>query len=244
MSVDNDWQPLPKPAWRPRTIVVANWQPLLVSGDRVVATYTDYSSGITVSFFFDTTTGALVAITPPAAGGMAAIVAPGEFLLGEQGYGSFGSTRYDRAGAVVQRWSSQGMMLVDQDGDIRGVEYENVLPSRSLFRGLGTDGSLRDGPLLSGYYTTYPALDQDGTAVFWRDGRLLAVDADFQVRELFVMPDERGVMNRALLLDGHLMFTLGDELLIFRDTGLGPLNDGVWPCADGNLRGNPVLGVS
>ena len=49
-------------------------------------------------------------------------------------------------------------------------------------------------------------------------------------------------MSRVLLLDeAQVVFALHDELLIFRDTGLGRLDTGVWPCSDGNLRGNPVL---
>lgn len=67
------------------------------------------------------------------------------------------------------------------------------------------------------------------------------VDADFQVRELFTKADDRAVMGRVLLLaDGQVVFALHGELLIFRDTDLGPLDDSVWPCGDGNLNGNPV----
>lgn len=65
------------------------------------------------------------------------------------------------------------MMLIDRHGTISSAESENVLPSRSRFRILNPDRSLSDGPPLSGYSTTYPALDADGTAVFWRDGQLL-----------------------------------------------------------------------
>lgn len=39
------------------------------------------------------------------------------------------------------------------------------------------------------------------------------------------------------------MFALRNELLIFTGTGLGALDTGPWPCADGNLRGNPVYGA-
>ncbi|WP_052720088.1 hypothetical protein [Actinoplanes rectilineatus] len=94
---------------------------------------------------------------------------------------------------------------------------------------------------MSGYHTTHPALDADGTAVFWRDGRLLAVDADLQARTLYAQNDDRSVMSRILLLDqGRVVFTLHDELFLFHGTGLGPLDDGPWPCGDGNLHGNPV----
>jgi hypothetical protein len=55
------------------------------------------------------------------------------------------------------------------------------------------------------------------------------------------MPDERAVMSRIMLLtDGQIAFALHSELLIFRDTGLGPLDTGAWPCSEGNLNGNPV----
>ena len=52
--------------------------------------------------------------------------------------------------------------------------------SPRAFRIFSSDGSLRDGPPLSGYYTTYPALDAAGNTVFWRDGQLLTVDTNLQ----------------------------------------------------------------
>jgi hypothetical protein len=241
MSADNDWQVRPVKPWTPRTIEVSPWEPLLVSGNRIAATFADGGSGIAVTFFLDTATGRLISTTGPGPSHHKAIVGPGEFLIGSQGYGAFSAARHDPSGIVTGEWQSHVMMLVDRHGHIRGPESENVLPSRSRFRGLGPGGgTLRDGPRLSGYYTTYPALDRDGTAVFWRDGRLLAVDADFEMHELFAIHDERSVMSRILLLDqGRVVFALQDELVIFGDTGLGPLDTGVWPCGDGNLHGNP-----
>ncbi|OAN36750.1 hypothetical protein [Mycolicibacterium iranicum] len=35
-----------------------------------------------------------------------------------------------------------------------------------------SDSAIRRGPALSGYHTAYPALDDNPTAVFWRDGVL------------------------------------------------------------------------
>jgi len=242
MSVDNDWQVQPMKPWTPQTIEVPHWEPLLVSGNRIAATFADGSSGIAVTFFLDTTTGQVIATTRPGPSHHKAIAGPGEFLIGSQGYGAFSTARYDPSGTVTEQWPSHAMMLIDRHGNIRGPESENVLPSRSRFRGLGPEGTLRDGPALSGYYTTYPALDHDGTAIFWRDGRLLAVDADFEMHELFAMDDDRPVMSKILLLDqGQVVFALHDELHIFGATGLGPLDTGNWPCADGNLRGNPVM---
>ncbi|MEV6165054.1 hypothetical protein AB0L71_24655 [Streptomyces sp. NPDC052052] len=133
-------------------------------------------------------------------------------------------------------------MLVDSRGTVCGPELENCLPSKSRFRRLAPDNTLVDGPPLTGYYTSYPAMDREGTAVFWRDGKLLAVDADLDAHELFAMDDSRNVMNRTLLLgDGRVVVSLDSEVLTFHSP-LGPLAEGPWPCGDANLRGNPVLG--
>jgi hypothetical protein len=86
---------------------------------------------------------------------------------------------------------------------------------------------MRDGPPLSGYYTTYPALDSDGNAVFWRDGKLLTINGNLRVRKLFTDQDDRAVMSRVLLLDhGQVILALHDELLIFHNTGLAALDTG------------------
>ncbi|WP_053703578.1 hypothetical protein [Streptomyces sp. WM6368] len=132
-------------------------------------------------------------------------------------------------------------MLVDKNGSASGPELENCLPSGSRFRRLAPDISLVDGPTLTGYYTSYPAMDCEGTAVFWRDGKLLAVDADLAGHELFAMDDSRAIIGRALLLDeGNVAISLDNEVLVFR-TPLGPLAEGPWPCGEANLQGNPLL---
>jgi hypothetical protein len=241
MGVDTGWQLQPKKPWAPRTIDVDHWEPLLVSGDRVLAGVRDWSSGIGVCTILDTGTGQIIATTEPAPHHHKAIAGPGQFLIGRQGYGAFSSALYDREGRATQTWPSHGMMLVDRHGTIRGPESENRLPSRSLFRVLNSDGSLRDGPALSGYYTAYPALDNDGNTVFWRDGKLLTIDSDLQTRVLFAQEDTRAVMSKVLLLDhGQVIFALDDELLTFRNIGVGALDTGPWPCADGNIQGNPA----
>ncbi len=241
-GVDTDWQVRPKRPWRPRTISVDSREPLLIAGHRILAGIADRSSGIGVCTLLDTVTGQIVATTPPGPYQHKAIAGAGSFLIGQQGYGAFTTTQYDPQGHAQQTWSSHGMMLIDRHGTISSAESENVLPSRSRFRILNPDRSLSDGPPLSGYSTTYPALDADGTAVFWRDGQLLTVDADLRARVLFAQKDDRPVMSRILLLEqGQVAFALHDELLIFRGTGLKPLASGPWPCGEGNLNGNPVV---
>ncbi|WP_406503819.1 hypothetical protein [Streptomyces sp. NBC_01602] len=96
-------------------------------------------------------------------------------------------------------------MLVNEQGTICGPELENSLPSTSRFRRLAQNNTLVDGPSLTGYYTSCPAMDREGTTVFRRDGKLLAVDADLASHELFAMGDDRNVMGRTLLLyDGRV----------------------------------------
>jgi len=242
ISAETNGGARPSKPWKPRTIEAHHWEPLLVSGHRVAATFADGNSGIAVTFFLDTDTGRLVVASRPGPSQHKAISGPGEFLIGSQGYGGFSTARYDPNGAVEQEWPTHAMPLVDRHGKISGPESTNAQPSRSHFVSLDPDGTVHRGPALSGYYTSYPALDNEGTAVFWRAGQLLAVDADFQMRELFALEGEkRSVMSRVILLDqGQLAFALHDELFILRSTGLGPLDSGVWPCADGGLRGNPV----
>ncbi|MFE3991732.1 hypothetical protein ACFXPW_08585 [Streptomyces goshikiensis] len=80
-----------------------------------------------------------------------------------------------------------------------------------------------DEPALTGYYTSYPAMDCEGTAVFWRAAKLLAVDTDLAGHELFAMDDSRAVIGRALpLSEGSVVVSVDDEVLVFR-TPLGPL---------------------
>jgi outer membrane protein assembly factor BamB len=222
-------------------LLMSHHQPLLVSGDRVAASYVDIANGIGVTFFLDTTTGDPIATTPPHPSASKAIVAPGEFLIGEQGYGAFATTRYDRRATAVQRWKSHGMLVVDRHGTIHSAEYENMQTSRSRLRGLAADGTLIDGPALPNDGFTYPAVDRDGTVVLWRGATLLAVDTDFRARELFTRPDTTSGPSRPpLLADGQIVFGHDSELVILRDTGIGPLDEGAWPCDDGNLNGNPV----
>lgn len=242
MGVETGWEVRPLRPWVPDEVGVDHWEPLLVSGDRVAASFADARGGLGRTFFLDLAGGAIVSATSPAPTGRKAIAGPGEFLIGSQGYGEFTTGRYDRDGGTTARWASHGAMLVDGRGTICGPELANHLPSTSRFRRLAPDSTLVDGPPLTGYYTSFPAMDREGTVVFWRDGKLLAVDAGLKAHELFAMDDSRDVMGRTLLLrEGRVVVSLGSEVLTFHSP-LGPLAEGPWPCGDANLLGNPVLG--
>lgn len=235
------WEIRPRRPWVPEEIGVDHWEPLLVSADRIAASFTDTRGGIGRTVFLDLDSGETVSVTAPAPAGRKAIAGPGQFLIGSQGYGAFTTGHFGRDGVETARWASHGAMLVDKNGSVSGPELENSLPSRSRFRRLASDNTLVDGLALTGYYTSYPAMDCEGTAVFWRDGKLLAVDTDLAGHELFAMDDSRAVIGRALLLsEGSVVVSLDNEFLVFR-TPLGPLAEGPWPCGEANLRGNPLL---
>lgn len=206
--------PVSVPASRGPHSMRVSRTPLLVSGDRVAATVENGSTGSGTIHVLDVGTGAPVQVIPGGPGHHHATTGPGEFRFGE---------------AMLP--------LVDRHGRVRGPEFVNRSDSR--FRVLGDD---REGPHLPGYHTTYPALDRDGTAVFFRDGRLVTVDADLRLREVIALPgDTRQVMSRILLLDGgRALFALNSDLFVV-DTGLAALDPGPWPCGDGNLHGNPVV---
>lgn len=230
----------PHPPWTPRTLMSSR-DPLLVSGSRVAATVVCGGSGIAVTFFVAVRTGQVLGTTAPGPSHLKAIAAPGEFLIGYQGYGDFHTEHHDATGAVLREWPSHAHMLVDADGAMTGLESRNTSAETHFVR-FDPDGTVRRGPALGAYDTAYPALDRDGTAVFWRDGALRAVDADLHMRELVATRHgERALTSRVLLLnDGCVAFALNDELVIHREPGLGPLNEGVWPCGEGGLLGNPV----
>lgn len=240
-SAETGWLSRPKKPWTPGIFRLHYWEPLLISGDRILASYRDNRSGLGISYFLDTGTGQIINSTKPAPIGHKAIGGKGEFLIGVQGYDEFSTARYDRAGQQTTRWATHAAMLADRTGRLLGVELDGRTAARPRLRVMGRDGGLSDGPRLTGHHTTHPALDRDGTAVFWRDGKLATIDAEFTPRELLTAKDEHSfVSGRVLLLeDGIVAFNLSEELFLLR-TALGPLEDSVWPCGDGNLNGNPV----
>jgi hypothetical protein len=239
-SEDTGWRSQPKPPWIPDTFRLHHWEPLLVSGDRILASYREGKTGLGISYFIDAEAGEIIKSTKPAPIGHKAILGSGEFLIGAQGYDEFVTIQHTRAGEEATRWSTSGATLVGRAGNLLGVEFDNRATAQPRLRVMGRDGSLSDGPVLAGRYTGHPALDRDGTAVLWRDRRLLAIDAERTVRELLRERKRASFVSRILLLeDGIVALGLDGDLLICR-TALEPLEDSVWPCGDGNLNGNPV----
>lgn len=246
-GVDTGWRPEPMPAWEPRDFTPERDEGLLVSGDRLLATYVETASGLGVGYCLDLGSGDLVGETPPHPTGARAVAGPGRFLVGAQGYGAFETYLYDRDGTVVAEWAGHGRPLVSHRGRIRIVELENRSSSPARLRRLHRDGTMTDGPMLPGYHTVGPVLGGDGRAAFWRDGRLQVTGPDLSVRTLYEDHAQGGTDRMLLLDDGLLVFVLtgdratGKRTVVFAQTDLVPLDTGPWPCGEGNLQGNPVL---
>ena len=238
LSESNGWKPQAKRPWTPRGVRSAHHEPLLVSGDRVAASFED-SSGLGRTFLLDLDTGHTTAVTAPAPGGHKAIADDGGFLIGAHGYGADQTVRVTRDGITTTRWPSHGALTATADGAVRVVQMRNELPSRSAFRQLLPTGALLKGPHLPGYYTAPPATDTEGTTVFWRDNTLTAIDTDMTPHHLHTIPGT-GITTRTLILDDGLVALALDGDLHLLPTPLGPLATGPWPCADHNLRGNPA----
>lgn len=217
-------------------------EPLLVSDDRLLASYTDPTSGLGVAFCFDLHTGAQVWSTASHPTGRRAIAGPGRFLVGMEGPETVETHLYDRKGHDLHRWDCHGMYLVSSSGTIRCLELDGDDETHSRLRVLAPDGEGRHSAPLGGYHSAYPSLSRGRRAVLCRNDQLWAIDYWMTVQPLgAVAAHDQQILSRTLLLAHGTLAVARDSELLLCDTGLGPLEDGYWPCGGGNVRGNPVL---
>ncbi len=245
-GVRTGWETKPKPPWSPRTwepLCYQGAEPLLLSGNRLLASFFEFPrSGIGCTYGLDAESGELLWVTEPAPTHTLAIAGMGRFFQGLQGYGAFETRLLGPDGIILQRWESHGYPVIDGSENVRSVEMENSLPSRMRFVTLQDDGGVGNGPLLEGYYTTYPVISHRGVVAFWRNGELVLISDQGEKDVIFTdsTTANQGVMSRMLLAsDGSLIFSLGHELWIV-GTELGPLAQSPWPCGSGNIQNNPV----
>jgi hypothetical protein len=244
-GVHTEWKIQPKKSWHPREWRPdLHYEPIMLSDERLIVSYVEYSSGLGVTYCLDANSGSLLWTTPPSPLGNRIIFDEGKFLIGSQGYGAFDTWLYDRDGTILQHWPSHGDIVLTREGQIRVVEMENVLPSKMHFSIFHLNGEVQKGPHLERYYTTYPVITRDKTTTFWREGDLITVDKNLNKQVLYsdsTTISNTGVLSRMLLSKrGKIVFTRANELWIF-DAQLGSLEESVWPCVGGNIGGNPVL---
>jgi len=247
-GVHTNWQLQPKKPWRPTSWQPDLWQPLLATDNRLLASYVDYSSGIGISYCLDAATGEHLWATPPRPSGNKSLAPNQTFLIGSQGYGVFDTWLYNANGEILQHWQSHGYIVISQQAEMRVVEMQNILPSKMSFAIFELSGEIRKGPHLPRYRTAYPSIDKSGNVTFWREGELLTVDTQMNLKSLYSSPSDKPhltMFSRTLLLESDkLAFTVSQhggshELWIF-NTPLDVLATSMWPCGGGNLGNNAV----
>ncbi|MEM7344762.1 MAG: hypothetical protein AAF485_10995, partial [Chloroflexota bacterium] len=216
MGVHTEWKRQPMKPWDPVIWVADLSEPLLLTNNYILASFGEHPhSGIGRSYCLDYISGDILWVTESRPAGTKAITNDEHFLIGAQGYGAFDTYLYDKEGTILNHWPSHGDYLLTEDGEIRLVEMENSLPSKMHFSILHTNGRVQKGPHLSGYHTTYPVIDKDCTAAFWRDGKLILIDKHLKKRILYSdnsLP-ERPLLTRMLLTkQGMLAFVVNKEL--------------------------------
>jgi hypothetical protein len=230
--------------WQPEY----QFSPIMISGDRLLSTYFDLASGLSLGYCLDTITGELLWSTPLRPSGNRVSLSQGRFLIGFQGYDFFDSYLYTAEGSIKNHWKSHGYVVITEAGEVRIVEMENRLPSRMHVSVLEIDGTVRQGPHLDRYRTSYPVIDQQNNIWFWREGELTVVSADMKKRVVysdFSAQPHLTMYSQMLLVQGKLILTIctyggKNELLVF-DTPEVSLANSIWPCFGGNLGTNPVV---
>ena len=215
-------------------------EPLIVSDGYLLAGYSNERSGLGRWYCLNLENGEINWRTKILPIHHAATVGPGRFLIGAQGYGAFDTFLYDATKGLVREWNTHGYWVVRENSEVRLVEMENQLPSRMHVSVLEREGSVRKGPHLDGYHTTYPLLTSDGQLVFWRNGELCVVDETLERHVLHREPlIEGGGLRMLREPGGKLVFTLQRELWLV-ETELAEMAQSPWPCGSGNPGGNPV----
>lgn len=244
MSAETVWQSRPHPPWQPEGWEPDGFDPLLVAGDYVLATYSESGSGIARSYCVRD--GQVLWTTEPRPNGNSAIDGNGNFVIGTQGYGAFEcEVRRPTTGEVLGSWRTHGPVVVDAAGRTCIMEMDNGARGGHFVR-LGVGGAVERGPKLAGYYTAYPAMSAHGVTYLCRAGELVAIDADLRKTVLYtgVIPNRSNslMLTRVLITGDTLLFGADRSLLIF-DGQFGELARSNWPCEGANLGGNPRVDV-
>jgi hypothetical protein len=173
MGVATNWQTEESPPWKPSTWLPCGDDQLLVSGDRVLASFQEMPrSGIGCRYVLDVDTGDLVWMSESSPIANACSIGDGKFLMGDQGYGAFKTTLYEDEVSDLRSWPSHGHDVVI-GGDLLSVQMSNDLSVPQHVVCLGDGGAVhRRSDRLPGYYTSKPVTMSDGNLYFWRAGQL------------------------------------------------------------------------
>ncbi len=242
-GVSTGWKSEVMPPWRPRSWKADSYvrNPLLVCEDRILATFIEISSGLGISYLLDLVTGALLWQTEPQYLGWMAAADDGTFLVTHDG----ALRRIAKEGSISQEWAVNGVPVLTPE---RHIHLKTPVGGRRReFTAINGSGKAQMWELEHDYAFPYMAHSSDGRTVLWSNGKLLTFkDGTFTTRLEAPEYCSDFVQSHMLLHpSGALIFALsgypqGATELWLVETDLAPLADSPWPCADGNLAGNPV----
>lgn len=170
-SAATNWKPKQMRPWMPTT-----WRPfghdcLVFSGDRILATFAEESSGISRRYLLDASSGETLSHSDWSAGGFTSPVNAGEFLVGDQGYGQFQTNLLAADGSCADHWDSHGFSFL-HESKFLSIQMANTISQQQRCVEMipGGEISILSDPL-GGYYTTKPQQLADGHVYFWRNNR-------------------------------------------------------------------------
>lgn len=106
----------------------------------------------------------------------------GSFILGLEGYDYFNTWLYDKDGSLVQEWRSYGNYIVGKNDDIRVLEKDRRIPTKSRVVRLNLNGQIEKGPRLSESQISEPLILEDNSLIFIDGGVVRIVDYDLNER--------------------------------------------------------------
>jgi len=242
-GVSTGWKSEVMPPWRPQSWKADSYvrNPLLVGENRILASFIEIRTGLGISYLLDLATANLLWETEPQYLGWMAVADGGTFLVTHDG----ALRRIAKDGGFSQEWMNGGAPVLTDDG---GVHLKEPFGGRRRkFTAIDSSGAVQTWELEHDYAFPYMAHSSDGRTVLWSRGKLLTFkDGKFATR--LEAPDYCGDFVQSHMLlhpSGTLVFALsgypqGPTKLWLVETDLAPLADSPWPCADGNLAGNPV----
>lgn len=244
MRADNDWKAERKKGWCPRNWLCLTDNEIIVSNNTILVSYCEMpGSGIGKSYLLSADSGMIKWHSKPAPYESISCLGDGMFLIGSQGYGAFETQLINENGDLINQWNSVGKTVVAKDKEISLIEMDNAFPSELYHTKLFNEGEISKGAQIPGYYIIYPALDELGSMIFWRNNELTIVDKKSNKYTLLKVDfmKQPYTSNRILLYDqGEVYFSLNKELYILK-TNLGRLDKSSWACKFGNNERNPVI---
>ncbi len=252
-SAATNWKAQPMAVWRPRSWTADCYvnDGLLLSGDVLLASYIDISSGIGFSYALRWSNGQLLWTSEMCPYSFRGINGVGSFIFSVLGYGESRTFVLDEHGENKGEWKRSGPFCVVGEGEVWLAEQGQTTIQLCHAFVLGAGNTERQGARLSSYEGAQPALGEDGL-IFWRAGQLLRVDSHGRKHVLnSSVGDPKSRVLSRMLLDEHgtLVFATAGVGAAYEDIEsclwiarepLAPLGHTPWPCGEGNPQANPV----